>query len=70
MPGEGHLKIETVWSCPVCGESAMGVYDGSSDVKDILEWVQTAHGRMNPDCPYKFRKVELHKMDPDGDSES
>jgi len=59
---EKQLRIETVWSCPVCGESAMGLYEGPDDPVKVIAWVQEAHNKMNSDCPYKFKNIEAQPM--------
>jgi len=58
------MKIETVWSCEVCGNSAMGIYDGPNDAETRAAWAQKAHDRMEPNCPYKFKMIAIHPMDP------
>jgi len=63
MPEE-PLRIEVVWSCPVCKESAMGLYEGPNDAEKVLRWAQEAHKRLDSLCPYKFKSVEIQPMRP------
>jgi len=58
-----HLKVETSWSCDVCGGMAMGVYEGSDDPNAIVDWAQAGHDRISPNCPHKFKTVEVSPMD-------
>ena len=42
----------------------MGIYDGPNDAETRAAWAQKAHDRMEPNCPYKFKMIAIHPMDP------
>lgn len=63
------MKIESTWFCKICGNAAMGVYDGPNDADVILAWAQEAHDRLEPSCPYKFKRVEVYPTSDDKEEE-
>lgn len=58
-----QLKVEITWNCKVCSEMAMGVYEGPDNADAIVDWAQAGHDRLSPDCPYKFKSVQVESMD-------